>query len=92
MASPNNRASGSRGGFDTIQNSRAAGRSRNETLQKYTFIAVGCMLALTILLLVVMAIGGAIGGDGESPKGLSPSAATAKAPWAARRWPGIPLR
>ena len=69
MASPNNRASGSRGGFDTIQNSRAAGRSRNETLQKYTFIAVGCMLALTILLLVIMAIGGAIDGDGESPLG-----------------------
>ena len=66
MASPNNSASG---GNRTIQDSRAECRRRNETLQTYTFIAVGCMLALTIALLVVMAIGGLTGNEGGSSLG-----------------------
>ena len=66
MASPNNRGSN---GFNNIQNSRAEGRRRNEVLQKYTFAAVGCMLVLTVALLVTMAIGGLVGGDSGSHLG-----------------------
>ena len=69
MASPNNRASNGDGGFNNIQKSRAEGRRRNETLQTYTFAAVGCMLVLTVALLVVMAVGGVVGGEGGSPLG-----------------------
>ena len=66
MASPNNRGSN---GFNNIQNSRAEGRRRNEVLQKYTFAAVGCMLVLTVALLVTMAIGALVGDEGNSPLG-----------------------
>ena len=69
MASPNNRSSNGSNGFNTVQNSRAEGRRRNEALQTYTFVAVGCMLVLTIILLVVMAVGGLVGGEGGSPLG-----------------------
>ena len=66
MASPNNRGSSE---FNNIQNSRASGRRRNEVLQKYTFAAVGCMLVLTVALLVTMAVVGLAGSDGNSPLG-----------------------
>ena len=57
MANPNNR------GFNTIQNSRVAGRRKNETLQMYTMLGVIGMAVLTIVLLVVMGIAGLVGRD-----------------------------
>ena len=56
-------------GFNTVQNSRIVRRQKTDNLQKYTFAAVGCMLVLTVALLVTMAIGGLVGGDGNSPLG-----------------------
>lgn len=58
MATPNNR------GFNTIQNSRVAGRRKNETLQLYTMLAVIVMFVLTVVLLAVMGIAGLVGRGG----------------------------
>ena len=58
MANPNNR------GFNTIQNSRVAGRRKNETLQMYTMLGVIGMAVLTIVLLVAMGVVGLVGRDG----------------------------
>ena len=57
MANPNNR------GFNTIQNSRVAGRRKNETLQMYTMLGVIGMAVLTIVLLVAMGVVGLVGRD-----------------------------
>lgn len=54
MANPNDR------GFNTVQNSRVAKREKTNTLQKYTFLAVVAMFALTIALVVVMAVSGLV--------------------------------
>ncbi len=47
-------------GFNTIQNSAAAKRANNQTLQKYTLFTVLALFALTIVILLVMALGGII--------------------------------
>ena len=47
-------------GFNTVQNSNVEKRERNRALQKYTLLGVIALAALTVLMLLVMAIGGII--------------------------------
>lgn len=44
-------------GFNTVQNSRIVRRQKTDNLQKYTLIGVLAMAALTVAVLVVMAVG-----------------------------------
>ena len=59
MATPHDR------GFNTIQNSRIAKREKTNTLQKFTLLGVVAMAALTVVMVVVMAVGGLISGAGS---------------------------
>ena len=69
MANPNDR------GFNTIQNSKIAQRRKTDALQKYTLLGVIGLAALTVFMLVVMAVGGIVssigdgGGNGTNPDG-----------------------
>lgn len=47
-------------GFNTVQNSNVEKRERNRTLQKYTLLGVIALAALTVLMLLIMAIGGIV--------------------------------
>ncbi len=47
-------------GFNTIRNSAVEKRTKNEILQKYTVLTVLALFALTVVILLVMAIGGII--------------------------------
>ena len=59
MATPHDR------GFNTVQNSRVAKREKNNALQKYTLLGVVAMAALTVAMVVVMAVGGLISNLGS---------------------------
>ena len=59
MATPHDR------GFNTIQNSRIAKREKTNTLQKFTLLGVVALAALTVVMVVVMAVGGLISGAGS---------------------------
>lgn len=54
-------------GFNTIQNSNVARRDRNKTLQKYTLLGVIALAALTVTLLIVLALGAIIGNTAGTP-------------------------
>ena len=57
-------------GFNTVQNSSVAKRERNRAMQKYTILGVIALAALTVFMLLVMAIGGIIANiRGEIGKG-----------------------
>ena len=57
-------------GFNTVQNSSVAKRERSRAMQKYTIFGVIALAALTVLMLLVMAIGGIIANiRGEIGKG-----------------------
>ncbi|MBP3666301.1 MAG: M15 family metallopeptidase [Clostridia bacterium] len=57
-------------GFNTVRNSNVEKRERNRALQKYTLLGVIALAALTVLMLLVMAIGGIIANiRGEIGKG-----------------------
>lgn len=57
-------------GFNTVHNSNAPKRERNRALQKYTLLGVIALAALTVFMLLVMAIGGIIANiRGEIGKG-----------------------
>jgi D-alanyl-D-alanine carboxypeptidase len=57
-------------GFNTVQNSNVAKRGRNHAMQKYTILGVIALAALTVFMLLVMAIGGIIANiRGEIGKG-----------------------
>ena len=59
-------------GFNNVQNSSVAKRERNRAMQKYTIFGVIALAALTVLMLLVMAIGGIIANiRGEIGKGPS---------------------
>ena len=59
-------------GFNTVQKSSVAKRERNRAMQKYTIFGVIALAALTVLMLLVMAIGGIIANiRGEIGKGPS---------------------
>ena len=47
-------------GFNTVHNSNVDKRERNRALQKYTLLGVIALAALTVFMLLVMAIGGII--------------------------------
>ena len=47
-------------GFNTVQNSNVEKRERNRALQKYTLLGVIALAALTVFMLLVMAIGGIV--------------------------------
>ena len=62
MATPNDR------GFNNIQSSRVAKREKTYTLQKYTLLGVIALAALTVFMVVLMAVGGIIANvDGSRP-------------------------
>lgn len=54
-------------GFNTIHNSSVARRDRNKTLQKYTLFGVISLAALTVFLLIVLAVGAIIGNISGKP-------------------------
>lgn len=54
--------------FNTIRNSAVDKRAKNRTVQHYTVFAVAALFALTIVVLLVMAIGGIIDNVGDHPK------------------------
>ena len=57
-------------GFNTVHNSNVEKRERNRALQKYTLLGVIALAALTVFMLLVMAIGGIIANiRGEIGKG-----------------------
>jgi D-alanyl-D-alanine carboxypeptidase len=57
-------------GFNTIQNSAVAKREKNRVLQKYTLFAVMVLVALTVAVLLVMAVGGIVANvRGEGNRG-----------------------
>ncbi len=57
-------------GFNTVRNSNVEKRERNRALQKYTLLGVIALAALTVLMLLVMAIGGIVANiRGEIGKG-----------------------
>ena len=57
-------------GFNTVQNSSVGKRERNRAMQKYTILGVIALAALTVFMLLVMAIGGIIANiRGEIGKG-----------------------
>lgn len=57
-------------GFNTVQNSNVEKRERNRALQKYTLLGVIALAALTVLMLLIMAIGGIVANiRGESGRG-----------------------
>ena len=57
-------------GFNTVQNSNVPKRERNHAMQKYTILGVIALAALTVFMLLVMAIGGIIANiRGELAKG-----------------------
>ena len=57
-------------GFNTVHNSNVAKRERNRAMQKYTILGVIALAALTVFMLLVMAIGGIIANiRGEIGKG-----------------------
>lgn len=61
MANSNDR------GFNTIRNSRVAKREKTNTLQKITLLGVAAMAALTVCMVVIMAVGGILAGGGNGP-------------------------
>ena len=68
-------------GFNTVQNSSVAKRERSRAMQKYTIFGVIALAALTVLMLLVMAIGGIIANiRGEIGKGPD----NEKVDWASR--------
>ena len=57
-------------GFNTVQNSSVGKRERNRAMQKYTILGVIALAALTVFMLLIMAIGGIIANiRGEIGKG-----------------------
>ena len=57
-------------GFNTVQNSCVGKRERNRAMQKYTILGVIALAALTVFMLLIMAIGGIIANiRGEIGKG-----------------------
>ncbi len=59
MAAPQDR------GFNTIQHSRIAKREKTNTLQKFTLLGVVALAVLTVAMVVVMAVGGLVSGEGS---------------------------
>ena len=60
MANANDR------GFNNIQNSKIPQRRKTDTLQKYTLLGVLVLAALTILMLIIMLVGGIARSVGNS--------------------------
>ena len=57
-------------GFNNLQNSAVGRREQNRSLQKYTILGVIALAALTVLMLLVLAIGGIVANiRGEIGKG-----------------------
>lgn len=57
-------------GFNTVHNSNVEKRERNRAMQKYTLLGVIALAALTVFVLLIMAIGGIVANiRGESGKG-----------------------
>ncbi len=66
MANPNDR------GFNTIQNSKITQRRKTDALQKYTLLGVIALAALTVFMLVIMAVGGIVQSIGDSSSNNGP--------------------
>ena len=47
-------------GFNTVRNSNVAKRDRNKALQKYTLLGIIALTALTVVMLIIMALGAII--------------------------------
>lgn len=47
-------------GFNTVRNSRIAKREKTTLMQKYTLLGVAAMFALSVVILIAMAVGGII--------------------------------
>ena len=57
-------------GFNTVQNSNVVKRDKNKALQKYTLLGVIALAVLTVIMLVVLALGAIITNiRGDAPKG-----------------------
>ena len=59
-------------GFNTVRNSCVAKRERNRAMQKYTILGVIALTALTVAVLLIMAVGGIIA-NVRSSSGKGPS-------------------
>lgn len=56
-------------GFNTVHNSNVEKRAKKRDLQRYTILAIICLVALTVFMLLVMAVGGIIANVSSGNKG-----------------------